>query len=38
MSKKINPKLLPFKKGDVLEVEIDEMAFGGNGKIGRAHV
>ncbi len=31
MSKKINPKLLPFKKGDVLEVEIDEMAFGGNG-------
>jgi 23S rRNA (uracil-5-)-methyltransferase RumA len=31
MSKKINPKLLPFKKGDILEVEIDEMAFGGNG-------
>ena len=31
MSKKINPKLLPFKKGDVLEVEIDDMAFGGNG-------
>ena len=31
MSKKINPKHLPFKKGDVLEVEIDEMAFGGNG-------
>ncbi len=31
MSKKINPKDLPFKKGDVLEVEIDEMAFGGNG-------
>ncbi len=31
MSKKINPKILPFKKGDILEVEIDEMAFGGNG-------
>lgn len=31
MSKKINPKALPFKKGDILEVEIDEMAFGGNG-------
>lgn len=31
MSKKINPKVLPFKKGDILEVEIDEMAFGGNG-------
>lgn len=31
MSKRINPNHLPFKKGDVLEVEIDEMAFGGNG-------
>ncbi len=31
MGKKINPKLLPFKKGDILEVEIDDMAFGGNG-------
>jgi 23S rRNA (uracil-5-)-methyltransferase RumA len=31
MNKKINPQQLPFKKGDILEVEIDDMAFGGNG-------
>ena len=31
MTKKINPKNLPFKKGDNLEVIIDAMAFGGKG-------
>jgi 23S rRNA (uracil-5-)-methyltransferase RumA len=31
MQKKINPKHLPFKKGDQLEVIIDAMAFGGKG-------
>jgi 23S rRNA (uracil1939-C5)-methyltransferase len=31
MQKKINPKNLPFKKGDQLEVVIDAMAFGGKG-------
>jgi 23S rRNA (uracil1939-C5)-methyltransferase len=31
MQKKINPKHLPFKKGDQLEVVVDAMAFGGKG-------